>query len=49
MDEVTVLDWFQKVWKSFANSKEGIPYMILDEAPSHMTSNVKDAITKCSI
>jgi hypothetical protein len=48
MDEFTMLDWVEKVWKPFADSKEGMTYMILDEAASHMTRNVREAIAQCN-
>ena len=47
MDENTMVQWVQQVWKPFAQSKEGPTVLIIDEAASHLTRKVKYEIAMC--
>jgi hypothetical protein len=40
MDEPTMLEWLEFVWKPFVESREGLCLLLLDEARSHMTAKV---------
>jgi hypothetical protein len=40
MDEETMLEWVELVWKPFVETRVGLLLLILDEARSHMTSKV---------
>mgnify|MGYP005852193269 CR=1 FL=1 len=49
MDEVTMLDWVNNVWKPFTQRINGAPsLLLLDWAPAHMMSSVKSAIANCN-
>jgi hypothetical protein len=40
MDEATMVEWVECVWKPFVMKRKGLCLLILDEAKSHMTSTV---------
>jgi hypothetical protein len=47
MDEATMLEWVEVVWKPFTQSRPGLFLLILDEARAHMTANVVKSISNC--
>jgi hypothetical protein len=47
MDEETMLEWIEAVWKPFTKERLGLFLLILDEAKAHMTAKVVQAISKC--
>jgi len=49
MDEATMLDWVETVWKPFTESVNSKPtLLLLDWAPAHVVSSVKAAIATCN-
>jgi len=49
MDETTMLEWVETVWKPFTESVNKAPtLLLLDWAPAHVVSSVKTAIAKCN-
>ena len=47
MDEALMLEWVALVWKPYTKTIKGPTMLIIDEAPSHMTANVRLAIAEC--
>lgn len=49
MNEETMLQWVERVWKPFAKSKkkEGLTMLIIDQMKVHMLPSVKKAIEDC--
>jgi hypothetical protein len=47
MDEKLMLEWIDKVWRPIA-LHHGTTLLIIDAHRSHMTSNVKDALSECN-
>ena len=48
MDEITFLDWIERVWRPWCETKVGMTYLILDEFSAHMTRRVQDALADCN-
>jgi DDE superfamily endonuclease len=49
MDEATMIQWIEKVWKPCTDGKGGrCTYLLLDECTSHLTSKVAQAFQKCN-
>jgi hypothetical protein len=46
MDEETMLEWIEHVWKPFADSRRGMLMLIIDEAKAHMTAKVLRALSE---
>jgi hypothetical protein len=44
MDEVTMLEWVDVVWKPFVHGKLGLFLLLIDEASSHLTAEVMKCI-----
>eukprot|EP00977_Amphora_coffeiformis_P024178 scaffold15108_cov180-Amphora_coffeaeformis.AAC.54 len=49
MNEDTMLQWVEKVWKPFAQSKskDGLTMLIIDQMKVHMLPTIKKAIEEC--
>jgi hypothetical protein len=48
MDEERMLDWVERVWKPFTDTRnDRMTMLLLDECTSHMTWRVKDRIISC--
>lgn len=47
MNEAKMLEWVEKVWRPFTETKTGMTYLIMDEFSAHKTAAVLAAIRAC--
>jgi len=46
MDEECMIEWVNKVWRPWTETKIGPTYLIMDEFVAHMSASVKKAINE---